>query len=47
MSMHMYLDLMSEMALFTWSLMVVKSGVGELTSPGKSIIFPPAASLVL
>ena len=33
-SMHMYLNLMSEMALFTCSLIVVNSDVGVLTSPG-------------
>ena len=33
-SMHMYLDLTSEMALLTWSFMVVKSDVGVLTYPG-------------
>ena len=30
--MHMYLNLMSEMELLTWSLMLVKSDVGVLTS---------------
>ena len=33
MSMHMYIDLMSEMALLTCSFMGVKTGVGVLTSP--------------
>ena len=33
-SMHTYLDLMSKMALLTWILMLVKSDVGVLTSPG-------------
>ena len=32
--MHIYLDLMSEMALLTCSFMVVKSDAGVLTSPG-------------
>ena len=32
--MHMYHDLMFEMALLTWSLMVVKSDVGVSTSLG-------------
>ena len=32
--MHMYLDLTSDMALFTWSFMVVKSDVGVLNFPG-------------
>ena len=34
MYMYMYLDLMSDIALFTWSFMAVKSDVGVLTSPG-------------
>ena len=33
-SMHMYLDLMSDMETFTWSFMVVNYDVGVLTSPG-------------
>ena len=33
-SMHMYLDVMSDIMLFTWIFMVVKSEVGVLTSPG-------------
>ena len=33
-SMQMYLYLMSDMALFTWSFIVVKSDVGVLNSPG-------------
>ena len=33
-SMHMYLDVTSEMALFTWSFVVVKYDVGVMTSPG-------------
>ena len=33
-SMHMYLDLMSDMALLTYSIVVVKSDVDVLTSPG-------------
>ena len=32
--MHMYLALMSEMALFTCSLVVVKYDLGILTYPG-------------
>ena len=47
MSMHMYLDLTSEMALLTWSFMVVKSDVGVLTYTGKSIRFTPVVSIVL
>ena len=46
-SMHTYLDLTSEMALFICSFMVMKSDVGVLISPGLSIRFFPAASLVL
>ena len=46
-SMHMYLDFTSEMALFIWSFIVVKSDVGVLTSPGYYIIFPLAVNLVL
>ena len=45
--MHMYLDLTSEMELFKWSFMVVKSDVGVLNSPGLSIRLPPAVILVL
>ena len=33
-SMHRYLDLTSDMALFTWSFMVVKYDVGVMTSSG-------------
>ena len=47
MSMHMYLDLMSEMALRTCSFMVVNSDVGVLNSPGEYKIFSPAVSLVM
>ena len=43
---HMYLDLMSEMAMLTWSFMVVKSDVGVMNSTGLSIKFPPSVSLV-
>ena len=34
MSMYMYLNLKSDMALLTWSFMVVKSDVVVLTSTG-------------
>ena len=40
--MHIYLTLTSDMALFTFSFMVVKSGVGVLTYPGYYIRFTPA-----
>ena len=43
----MYLNVMSDIVLFTWSFMVVMSEVGVLTSPGYSSRFPPAMSLVL
>ena len=43
----MYLDLMYEIALLTCSSMVVKSDYWVMTSPGQSIIFPPAVSLVM
>ena len=33
-SIHMYLDLMSKMALITWTFMVCKSDAGMLTSHG-------------
>ena len=46
-SMHMYFDLMSEMALLTCIFIVVKYNVCVLNSPGYSISFPPAVSLVL
>ena len=45
--MHMYLDLMSEMALLTCNFMDVKSDVGVLTSTGYSIRFTPVVSFVL
>ena len=45
--MHMYLDFTSEMAMFTWIFVVVKSNDGVLISPRYSIRFPPAVSLVL
>ena len=46
-SMHMYLDLMSEMALFTCSFIVVNSDVVVMNYPGYSMIFPPTLSLFL
>ena len=45
--MHMYNDLMSEMALFILSFIVVKSDVGVLISPGWSMIFTPTVIIVL
>ena len=45
--MHMYLNFIPDMELLTYSFIVVKSGVGVLNSPGKSIIFTPAVSLLL
>ena len=43
----MYLDLKSDMALFTWIFLLVKYDVGVLTSPVQYRRFPPAVSLVL
>ena len=43
----MYHDFMLEMALFTFILIVIKSDVGVLTSPGYFMIFPPVVSLVM
>ena len=45
--MHMYPYLTSDMAILLWSFIVVKSDVGVLISPGKSIRLPPAVNLVL
>ena len=45
--MHMYLNVMSEMALLTCSFIVVKSYVGVLNCFGYSIIFSPAVILAL
>ena len=47
MSMHMYLDLTSDVELLMWSFMMDKSDVGVLTSIGLFIRFPPTVSLVL
>ena len=47
MSIHTYRDLMSDMKLFTCSLVVVKSDVGVMNSPGYSIILLLDVSLVL
>ena len=47
MSMHMYLDLMSEMDLLKCSFILAKSDVGVLTFPKQSIIFPSSGSLDL
>ena len=46
-SMCMYLNLMSDMALFTCSFIVVKSDVGVMTSPVYSMRFTPAEILFL
>ena len=45
--MHMYLDLMSEIALLKFVFIVVKSDLVVPNSPRWYIIFTPAVSLVL
>ena len=43
----MYLEYMYEMALLIWRFIVFKYDLGELASPGYSIIFYPAVCLFM